>query len=74
MLLVTNDGRKLALDQRLMNPMQPDDPNGKVSVYEKAVKTLMDSEEKLVAALGENEKALYEQYAAAHNGCNDGKK
>jgi N12 class adenine-specific DNA methylase len=32
MLLVTNDGRKLALDQRLMNPMLPDDPNGKVSV------------------------------------------
>jgi N12 class adenine-specific DNA methylase/adenine-specific DNA methylase len=32
MLLVTNDGRKLALDQRLMNPMLPDDPEGKVSV------------------------------------------
>ena len=32
MLLVTNDGRKLALDQRLMNPMLPDDPNGKVSI------------------------------------------
>ena len=25
MLLITNDGRKLALDQRLMNPMLPDD-------------------------------------------------
>ena len=32
MLKVTNDGRKLALDQRLMNPMLPDDPNGKVAV------------------------------------------
>jgi hypothetical protein len=32
MLRVTNDGRKLALDQRLINPMLPDDPNGKVSV------------------------------------------
>jgi len=31
-LLVTNDGRKLALDQRLINPMLPDDPNGKISV------------------------------------------
>ena len=31
MLLVTNDGRKLALDQRLINPMLPDDPDGKVS-------------------------------------------
>ena len=31
MLLVTNDGRKLALDQRIINPMLPDDPNGKVA-------------------------------------------
>jgi N12 class adenine-specific DNA methylase/adenine-specific DNA methylase len=32
MLKVTNDGRKLALDQRLINPLLPDDPNGKVAV------------------------------------------
>lgn len=32
MLLITNDGRKLALDQRLTNEMLPDDPNSKVSV------------------------------------------
>ena len=32
MLLVTNDGRKLALDQRLINEMLPDDPNGKIAV------------------------------------------
>jgi hypothetical protein len=31
MLLVTNDGRKLALDQRLINPMLPDEPEGKVA-------------------------------------------
>jgi len=31
MLLVTNDGRKLALDQRIINPMLPDEPEGKVS-------------------------------------------
>ena len=31
MLLITNDGRKLALDQRLMNPLLPDDPNSKVN-------------------------------------------
>ncbi|MCD7736082.1 MAG: hypothetical protein LUI07_03810 [Lachnospiraceae bacterium] len=31
MLCVTNDGRKLALDQRLINPMLPDDPNSKVN-------------------------------------------
>ena len=32
MLKITNDGRKLALDQRLMNDMLPNDPNGKASV------------------------------------------
>lgn len=32
MLKVTNDGRKLALDQRLINPMLPDDPEGKVAI------------------------------------------
>ena len=31
MLKVTNDGRKLALDQRLMNPLLPDDPHSKVN-------------------------------------------
>ena len=31
MLLITNDGRKLALDQRLMNPMLPDSETGKVA-------------------------------------------
>ncbi len=32
MLRITNDGRKLALDMRLIQPLAPDDPNGKVSV------------------------------------------
>ena len=31
MLKITNDGRKLALDQRLINPMLPDDPDSKVN-------------------------------------------
>ena len=31
MLKVTNDGRKLALDQRMINPMLPDDENSKVN-------------------------------------------
>ena len=31
MLLITNDGRKLALDQRLLNPMLPDSETGKVN-------------------------------------------
>ncbi len=32
MLKITNEGRKLALDQRLMNDMLEDDPNSKVNV------------------------------------------
>ena len=31
MLLITNDGRKLALDQRLLNPLLPDSDTGKVN-------------------------------------------
>ena len=31
MLMITNDGRKLALDQRLVNPMLPSDPNSKAT-------------------------------------------
>lgn len=31
MLLITNDGRKLALDQRLANPLLPDDEESKIS-------------------------------------------
>ena len=31
MLLITSDGRKIGLDQRLMNPLLPDDPNSKVN-------------------------------------------
>ncbi|MGM9628951.1 MAG: SNF2-related protein [Faecousia sp.] len=37
MLRITNDGRKLALDIRLVNPLAPDDENGKVSVCAKNV-------------------------------------
>ena len=32
MLRITNDGRKLALDMRLIQPLAPDDPGGKVAV------------------------------------------
>ncbi len=31
MLKVTNDGRKLALDQRMMNPLLPDEEGSKVN-------------------------------------------
>lgn len=31
MLKITSDGRKLGLDQRVINPDLPDDPNSKVN-------------------------------------------
>ena len=31
MLKITSDGRKIALDQRLMNPLTPDDPDSKLN-------------------------------------------
>jgi superfamily II DNA and RNA helicase len=37
MLRITNDGKKLALDQRLINPLLPDDDNSKVNVCVKNV-------------------------------------
>ena len=37
MLVITNDGRKLALDQRLINPLLPDSDTGKVAVCAKNV-------------------------------------
>ena len=39
MLLITNDGRKLALDQRLINPMLPADPESKAA---KCAETVFD--------------------------------
>lgn len=32
MLKITNDGRKLALDQRLVNGLLPDNPESKIAV------------------------------------------
>ncbi|HGI2746929.1 TPA: helicase-related protein [Streptococcus agalactiae] len=42
MLKITNDGKKLALDQRLINPLLPDDPNSKVNVCVKNVFSIWD--------------------------------
>jgi N12 class adenine-specific DNA methylase/adenine-specific DNA methylase len=45
MLKITNDGRKLALDQRLVNELLPDDPGSKVSVCaEKSYEIWKDTE------------------------------
>ena len=42
MLLITNDGKKMALDQRLINPLLPDDPNSKVNTCIKNVFSIWD--------------------------------
>ena len=39
MLKITNDGRKIALDQRMENPLLPDDENSKVN---QCIKTVFD--------------------------------
>lgn len=49
MLKITNDGRKLALDQRMINPLLPDNENSKVNACINEVYRLWDEgkEEKL---------------------------
>lgn len=42
MLKITNDGKKLALDQRLINPFLPDNPDSKVNVCVKNVFAIWD--------------------------------
>lgn len=42
MLLITNDGKKMALEQRLINPLLPDDPNSKVNTCIKNVFSIWD--------------------------------
>src|SRR5699024_358719 len=42
MLKITNDGKKLALDQRLINSLLPDDPDSKVNVCVKNIYSIWD--------------------------------
>ena len=42
MLNITNDGKKLALEQRLINPLLPDNPDSKVNVCVKNVFSIWD--------------------------------
>ena len=44
MLKITNDGKKLALDQRLINPLLPDNPDSKVNVCVKNVYSIYSEE------------------------------
>ena len=46
MLKITNDGKKLALDQRLINPLLPDNPDSKVNVCVKNVFAIWDKTRK----------------------------
>ena len=56
MLCVTNDGGKIGLDVRLMNPMLPDDPNSKLNVCVQNVLKIWEEGKKLIAAgVPENE-------------------
>ncbi|UQF71652.1 DEAD/DEAH box helicase family protein [Vagococcus lutrae] len=43
MLNITNDGKKLALDQRLMNPLLPDNPDSKVNTCIKNVFSIWEA-------------------------------
>ena len=45
MLLITNDGKKMALDQRLINALLPDDPNSKVNTCIKNVFSIWEKYE-----------------------------
>lgn len=52
MLCITNDGRKLALDQRLLNPLLPDDPGSKVNALVQETYNLWkENEEKRLTQL-----------------------
>lgn len=52
MLCITNDGRKLALDQRLLNPLLPDDPGSKVNaLVQETYKLWKENEEKRLTQL-----------------------
>jgi len=53
MLKITSDGRKIGLDQRLMNPMLPDDPGSKVNACVDKVFSIWEDgkEEKLTQLL-----------------------
>lgn len=42
MLRITNDGRKLALDMRLVQPLAPDEENGKVSICARNVYSIWE--------------------------------
>lgn len=50
MLKITNDGRKLALDQRLINPMLPDDENSKASVCVEKAFAIYEEEKEMKGA------------------------
>ena len=52
MLKITTEGRKLALDQRLINPNLPDDPNSKINVcVEKVLEVWNKTKEQYSAQL-----------------------
>ena len=56
MLKITSDGRKIGLDQRLMNPMLPDDPGSKVNACMENIHAIWErtGDEKLTNSIVKN--------------------
>lgn len=72
MLKITTDGRKLALDQRLLNPTLPDDPGSKANacadkVYEIWAQTREQRSTQLIFSDLDNEVARLSTLRSAHN-------
>ena len=61
MLVITNDGRKLALDQRLMNELLPESETGKVAACAQNVFEIWQAQLENVRAQLENAKAEVEK-------------
>ena len=62
MLVITNDGRKLALDQRLINPMLPDSDTGKVAVCAENVYNIWE-----VTAAQKSTQMVFVDLSTPHN-------
>ena len=58
MLKITSDGRKIGLDQRLMNPLTPDDPDSKLNACVDNVLRIMTSKSPMRSCDDVDEQAL----------------
>ena len=72
MLCVTNDGRKIGLDVRLMNPMLPDDPNSKLNVCVRNVGCWLETQRHDPAQRSYHPAGQYEQGSQGIQLCHRG--